>query len=82
MMKMTSLISTVCVLFAILDIMRVESGLLRFGRKQYDKIGNKNKKDDRFERCCKKINCNPPDLCYPIKDPTVTFCECQLLLDF
>ena len=82
MMKMMSFISTVCVLFAILDIVRVEAGLLRLGRKQYDKIGHQIKKDDRFERCCKKNKCSPPDLCYPIINPTVTFCECQLVLDF
>ena len=75
MMKMMTFISTVCVLFVIIDIMSVEAGLLRFGRKLYDKIGNQNKKDDRFERCCKKIKCSPPDLCFPIIDP-YTICEC------
>ena len=82
MMKMMTFISSVCVLFAILDSMRVEAGPFRFGRNQYNKIGHQIKKDDRFERCCTKINCSPPEICYPIIDPTVTFCECQLQLDF
>ena len=75
MMKMMLVISAVFVLLAICDNLYVEAGLLGFGKKQYDKIGNMNKHAMKFQRCCKRINCEYPDLCYPSINPR-KFCDC------
>ena len=58
-MKMISLILTVCVLLAIYDGTLVEAGRLKKLKELEEKLPNL-----KFERCCMKIRCYLPNVCY------------------
>ena len=58
-MKVVPFVLSLCVLLAILDNMSAEAG---FGLTKLEKMEKKAKK---FARCCKKLNCYLPDVCYP-----------------
>ena len=68
-MKMISLMLTVCVLLAINDNTSVEAGRLKKLEELEEKLANL-----KFERCCKKIRCYLPNVCYRIF--ALRFCRC------